>query len=125
MQRNLMGLIALLLLVAGGVAALSYTSPTSSASWAGGAIKIGLVLGAIWLALPQIERFLRKTPQWLLVVSLIGILLIAVRPWAAVAVVPLLIGMWIFGPRIASQADATLGSWLAGKKTRRGKNKSS
>jgi len=123
MQRNLLGVIALVLLVAGGVVALGLAGPASSASWTGSAIKIGLMLGAIWLALPQIERWLVNTPQWLLVASLIGIVLIAIRPWGAVVIVPLLIAMWLFGPRLASQADAKLGGWLAGKKVKKRKRK--
>ncbi len=94
MQRNLLGVFALGLLVLGALLALGYASPNGTSSFAGGALKIGLVLGAFWLALPQIDRFLARTPAWLLISTFIGLVLIVLRPLSALLIVPLLFGLW-------------------------------
>jgi hypothetical protein len=66
MNRTLLGLIALVLLVVGGIAALRGPPDGSAAGLAGGCIRIGLVLGALWLALPQILAAMHNLPRWAL-----------------------------------------------------------
>jgi len=66
MNRTLLGLIALVLLVVGGIAALRGPADGSAAGFAGGCIRIGLVLGALWLALPQILAAAHSLPRWAL-----------------------------------------------------------
>ena len=83
-----------MLLVAGAVLALGQAAPSGAGSMAGSAIKIGLVLGAFWLALPQIDRFFARVPLWLLATSFGGLLLVVIRPWAALAVIPSLVAIW-------------------------------
>ena len=66
MRRNLIGILAAVLLLLGGVTALTGPGGSSAAGFAGGCIRVGLVLGAIWLAMPQIQALLLKAPGWLL-----------------------------------------------------------
>ena len=52
-NRNLVGAIGLLLLVAAGVLMLVGAERTQD-MWAGACLKVGLVMAAFWLALPSI-----------------------------------------------------------------------
>lgn len=57
--------------------------------------RVGLVLAAIWLAYPQIDR----VPVWFLPTSLIVLILIAWRPRLMILAVPLLVALWALRPR--------------------------
>jgi hypothetical protein len=63
MRRATLGIIALLLLIVG--AAALFNGPGGSEAWgfAGVCIKSGLVLGALWLALPQLQAALTQLPR--------------------------------------------------------------
>jgi hypothetical protein len=63
MRRATLGIIALLLLIVG--AAALFNGPGGSEAWgfAGVCIKSGLVLGALWLALPQLQAALTHLPR--------------------------------------------------------------
>lgn len=65
MNRNSVGLLAVLLLVVGTIAALRGPEDGSAAGFAAGCIRVGLVLAALWLALPQIRAALARLPGWL------------------------------------------------------------
>jgi hypothetical protein len=54
------------LLAIGGFVALAGPGGSSAAGFAGGCIRVGLVLGAIWLAMPQIQAALSRAPGLLL-----------------------------------------------------------
>ena len=66
MRRNTIGILAAVLLLLGGVTAFTGPGGSSAQGFAGGCIRVGLVLGAIWLAMPQIQSLLSKFPRWLL-----------------------------------------------------------
>jgi hypothetical protein len=66
MSRKALGIIAALLLVVGGITAVSGPGGTNANAFAGGCIRVGLVLGALWLALPQIQAALRRLPGWVM-----------------------------------------------------------
>ena len=108
MNRTLLGLCALGLLILAGVTLARGTDNSTTASFAAGCLRVGLVLAAMWLALPQINRILATTPRWLLVALGIGLVVIIVRPILALIVIPLLIALWIFGPRLTTKADPTV-----------------
>ena len=105
MNRTTLGLVALLLVLVGGITAFRGPADGSAAGFAGGCIRVGLVLGALWLALPQIVGFFSRTPSWLLAASGIGIVVCAVKPMLLLLVVPLLGLLWFFGPRLRTKAD--------------------
>ena len=105
MNRTSLGLIALVLLVIGGIAALRGPDDGSAAGFAGGCVRVGLVLGALWLALPQITAFLARAPRWLLTASAIGLIVGAIRPMLLVVIVPGLIALWFFGAKFSTKAD--------------------
>jgi hypothetical protein len=66
MRRNLLGIIAALLLVVGVISAFGGPGGETAQQFSGVCVKSGLVLGALWLALPQILSMLKSTPRWLL-----------------------------------------------------------
>lgn len=76
MHRPTVGILALVLILIGGV--LYFFGPQSERyqEWIGGTLRIGLVLGALWLALPQ----LRRLPRWMVPVIFALCLVLALRP---------------------------------------------
>jgi hypothetical protein len=108
MNRTSLGLLAIALVVIGGITLTRGPADANSAGFAGGCIRVGIVLGALWLALPQILKFLSKTPKWLLVAGLIGVIVCAVKPLLLVAVIPLLGLLWFLGPRLRAKADTPI-----------------
>src|SRR5438034_8837300 len=66
MSRKLLGIVAALLLAIGGLTALLGPGGSNAAGFAGGCIRVGLVLGALWLALPSIQSALTQLPRWIL-----------------------------------------------------------
>jgi hypothetical protein len=66
MRRNALGIVAAFLLLIGGVSAFGGPGGEAAQQFSGVCIKSGLVLGALWLALPQITATLARAPRWLL-----------------------------------------------------------
>ena len=106
MNRTSLGILALLLFGGGIYLALSPPSAAQSpAGFAAGCIRVGIVLGALWLALPQIMRSLSRTPKWLLVASIIGIVACAVKPLLLIVAIPMLGLLWLLGSKLRTKAD--------------------
>ena len=105
MNRTLLGLCSIVLLVLGIATLARGASDNTTTSFAAGCLRVGLVLGAMWLALPQINRILATTPRWLLVALGIGLVVIVIRPLLALVVIPVLVALWFFGPRLTTKAD--------------------
>lgn len=91
MQRALLGIFAVLCLVLGAYGVSVYgtrDSDWSALSSAG--LRAGVLLGSLWLALPQLQRLLRVCPPWLLgVAGACGIAMV-IRPRLLVYLIPLL-----------------------------------
>jgi len=66
MRRTTLGIIALLLLLVGAITAVQGPGGASAWGFSGVCIKSGLVLGALWLALPQIQSIAGRFPRWLI-----------------------------------------------------------
>lgn len=66
MSRNALGIIAALLLVMGGITFVFGPGGNSATGFAGGCIRVGLVLAALWLALPQIQAAVKRLPGWVM-----------------------------------------------------------
>ena len=104
MRRILLGLFALAFLIAGLVTVPIWDPALGENYLAFLCIKVGLVLGAIWLAMPQVEDVLKKTPPWLWAV--IGLSLLAavftksfviILPIVAIICLIQFVG-WLFKP---------------------------
>jgi hypothetical protein len=64
MRRHILGILALILLLLGLVTLMEDSAVSSAAGISGSCIKSGLVLGALWLALPQILSTFAALPRW-------------------------------------------------------------
>jgi hypothetical protein len=103
MRRHIIGILALLLL-AFGLWQLFADRSSSALEFVGNSsIRIGLVLGALWLAFPSVKRlarFIESLPTWFFYSSL-GALFAAglIRhPAAVLLIVPILFVMWLLRP---------------------------
>ncbi len=106
MNRTLLGILALGCFVAGVV---MVGMGRGGGEVAGALVKVGAVLGALWLALPSITGILSRTPKWVLTAAVIGIIVCVVRPWLLLLVVPLLLALWFLSGRfLSSPADPTI-----------------
>jgi hypothetical protein len=64
MRRTTLGILAVFLLVVGIVVALRGPEDGSAAGFAGGCVRVGLILAALWLAWPQIMAGIKRLPGW-------------------------------------------------------------
>lgn len=96
-NRRLTGLLALGCLGAGGLIALLDTAENI---WCGSFIRSGLMLGALWLALPTRGRaaaWANVSPWWF--VALAGVMVVLVRyPWVLIPVLVGMIALMVFLP---------------------------
>lgn len=93
MRRHLLGVIGVILLATGFIILSQYGTGSSRTSMlASVCIRAGLVLGALWLALPQL---LSRSPPWFIVCLVTGLLILVWRPRMAIIVLPLLAGLGI------------------------------
>ncbi len=104
MQRHALGAIALVSLVL-GISGIAYfgvdDSQTSMA--AGMCLRIGLVLGAVWLALPQFQRVSGNAPPWVMGFVMLCLLIVIARPRTIL----------IIGPALLVLGALALIGWLA------------
>ena len=103
MRRILIGILSLLFLGAAG--ALYFIDYDNSVYLLSVCLKVGLVLGAIWLAYDNVLKISQRSPPWLLGIIGVGLLVIVIRPKMIVVVAPLLAGIgvlqfvgWLFKP---------------------------
>lgn len=104
MNRSLLGLIALGLLL-GGVWVQFSSGESGVKSAASAGVRIGLVLGALWLALPQITEMFAKTPRWLLLAGVIVVAVVAINPMLLWFAAPVLIAVWLLNSRFGGLSN--------------------
>jgi hypothetical protein len=92
MKRLQIGLIAVVLLIASAVRYSTTGNPNDAIL--GGLLRIGLVMGALWLALPALMTFFTKTPKWMLIGLLAAVILFAIQPKLLWWIPVLMIGIW-------------------------------
>ena len=97
-QRQILGALALALVVVG--VALS-VSGAERKDMAGFCLRIGLILGAAWLALPDLQR---PGAKWLFAVIAIFAFLLARFPKLTIYAGIFLIALAVLRPRIAAFA---------------------
>jgi hypothetical protein len=101
MQRTAIGICGVIVFLGGVLLYLFGPNEDAYAMAAASGVRVGLVLGAIWLSYPQLAR----VPWWLVRAGLAVVLVIAALPRPALAraavgiVVPLLIALWLLRPR--------------------------
>jgi len=102
-KRSQIGLISLVTLLAAGAILLfaedqAYYGPAQAAL-----LRIGLVMGAVWIGYPQIS----KLPVWLATVGVLSVLAVLLFKKAAIVVIPLLILIWLLRPRTTKKRSPT------------------
>jgi len=105
-RRHIMGLFGIALLLAG--VGLLFTKGASDSQWsmfASICIRVGLMLGAIWLAFPQIIGLAKRFPPWLLATAGVTAFTIAAFPKRIVYLGPIVAAIaflqfvgWLFKP---------------------------
>lgn len=104
MRRHIIGILGLVLLALGIAQLLWLESDRANLAFLGNSgIRIGLVLGALWLAFPEVKRLaglINAMPTWLFYMA-IGSLFAAgliKHPLAILLIVPVLFLMWLLKP---------------------------
>lgn len=95
-RRPLIGGIAVVLLVF-GFTALQFPQfvGSSADTVSAGCIRIGSIMGALWLA----YRDLHRIPSWMWTGLIVVLAIIALRPRAALVIIPVLITIWMVMPK--------------------------
>ena len=95
-RRPWIGGVAAILLAAGAV---TFFFPdiagSSNGAIAAACIRAGSVMFALWLAYPD----LRRIPPWMVTGLVIAAAVFAVRPRAALVIIPMLITIWMVMPK--------------------------
>jgi hypothetical protein len=97
MQRNVLGMLAAVLLV-GGMALWLFASDAAGVVGLG-MMRLGIMFGAIWLAIPNFRVIFAKFPPWLIAVTLAGVVIGVWQKQTLPLVIPLLIVLWVIGPK--------------------------
>ena len=91
--RGKLGLLTLVLLIA--ALALSLAGSTDQAPAGAACFRVAIVLGAWWMAYPQ----LASLPRWLVVVTGMVAVIAAFKPKALLIGLPLVLALWMLRPR--------------------------
>jgi hypothetical protein len=115
MHRTTVGITAAVLLSAAAVFAFWQPSGWEGHQpmLSGACLRVGLVLGALWLAHPQLSRL----PSWMFGVGAALAVVVALRPKLILLAVPLVVVLWLVKPR-ASRRNNTQRSATAGRRTK-------
>ncbi len=95
-KRTLVLVMAIVLL-AGSVFSRWYGSESSNVFAAAAMARIGLVLGALWLAWDSLRRPARWLPPGIAVLGVVGLIAIASQPRLALVVIPALGTLIVLG----------------------------
>ena len=91
MRRHALGIIGLVLIVTGLFILFRYGWDSGQTSFVGSVcMRIGIILGLLWLALPQLTDLFTRWPLWVMGSFAMGIMVLAVRPKLFVVVGPIL-----------------------------------
>jgi hypothetical protein len=127
MKRTQIGIIALVLLL--GALARYLSTGDLADMFLGGLLRMGLVMGALWLALPQFMAWFAKMPKWLPVAVIVSVVVFSLRPqllwWLPVALAGV-VGVWFAWSRLGGlfKRDSSSASSGPARTPRRPKRKS-
>ena len=122
MRRHILGILSCLLIGSYCVMLLRFGFDETQESWAASiCMRIGLVLGTIWLAFPQVLQIFERVSPAIIGFILVGALIVAVRPKAILYIGPVLAAIaflhfvgWLFKPPPPRQPPPRGGSERAG-----------
>ena len=91
--RRLLTLVISISLLVGSLLAWLYGDPGWSTFASAALGRMGLVLGALWLAWPSLRRPASWLPPGIAVACIIGLMVLAARPRLVVVVIPIIGGL--------------------------------
>ena len=96
LKRTRVGVATLVLLAAAVV--LWLVKPANYEVWMAATIRIGLVMGALWLALPQLQQF----PNWLTKLAVLALMVVLClrHPQTLVLVIVVALAIGMLRPRL-------------------------
>ena len=92
MHRPTVGWISLVLFLAALVLRLWFPSDVTTAD---AFLRPAIVMGLLWLALPQLSQ----VPRWLMISAVVSAMIVMWRPRLLYAVVPIVAVLWFLRPR--------------------------
>ena len=106
MRRHALGIFAIAFLVAAGVRLYKIGVDDAQASMMTSVfLRVGLVLGAAWLAWPQLKQLAQRVPPWLMAVAFLALIIVMMRPRYILVLAPILAALavlqfvgWLFRP---------------------------
>ncbi len=104
MQRHLLGLMAAVALIAAVALWLFQAMASAGSHLTYVLLRIGLILGVVWLAFPQVTRLAKTTSRGMLGLLLGAIVLVALRPMLIPYVLVALVVGWLLMNRINPKA---------------------
>lgn len=104
MRRHLLGIISIVMLALG--IAMFWWNPLDNEFWHAAFLRVGVVLFALWLALPQLMGLKR----WLFNAVMIVAVVAAAFSKLAWILVPAIIAIWIFSPKSGKDSAAAADS---------------
>lgn len=100
MQRATLGISAAALLL--GALGVWAALPDQSPVW-GAMLRVGIVLGVVWMAVPNFKRISDRVPKWLLFATVVGACVVLWK-WQTLFVVgPILVALWMLVPKWLGQ----------------------
>ena len=99
MHRPTVGILALLLLVVGGATLMATSGQLARPELGAACLRIGLILGVLWLALPDIAR---PVNRWIALGVIAAVILIARQPKLAILAAVFLVAIAVLRPRVKS-----------------------
>ncbi|WP_254513607.1 hypothetical protein [Anatilimnocola floriformis] len=99
MKRMQIGLVALAFIFGALVLwTMGYAVSTMANSvWV--MFRVGIVLAALWLAMPQLTAIFSKTPKWLLIALVGAVVVFALQPKLLWWIPVLMLGVWLIYSR--------------------------
>jgi hypothetical protein len=103
MHRPTVGVLAIVVLLLGAILSLVGVGDEAQA-WGAGLVRVGLALGALWLALPELKRL----PRWVLVAAAVLLVVLARFPKQFFVAIVVAVAFAILRPRVraAQRRDA-------------------
>jgi hypothetical protein len=99
MERNILGAITMLFLLIAGLLWFWGTTWGIDPIVPAALFRIAIMLGIIWIAVPNIHWILARVPSWLLGISLLLMAMMVVRPRSIILLGPVLLALWLLAPQ--------------------------
>ena len=96
-HRRTIVLVTAILLLMGSGGSWIFGSGSTAAFAAATQLRVGLVLAALWLAWPSLEKPAQWVPPGVVMMCLMGLVLLAVQPNLRVLIIPAIVGLIAFG----------------------------